>query len=172
REFTRNLRSFLAKRAVLLQICSNPSSVDPLYSEKPAKLSALDFLLRELIETRNRKVVIWSFFRRSLQAIAERYRHYGLVRIDGSVPRIEDRLEAIDRFQNDETVRLFLGNAAAAGAGITLTASHHAIYESFSNQAVHYMQSADRIHRRGQTEQVVSHILIARDTIEDYELKR
>jgi SNF2 family DNA or RNA helicase len=169
REFTRNLGSFLAKRAALLQICSNPSSIDPLYSENPAKLSALDVLLRELIEARNRKVVIWSFFRRSLQAIAERYGHYGLVRIDGSVSRIEDRLDAIDRFQNDESVRLFLGNAAAAGAGITLTASHHAIYESFSNQAAHYMQSVDRVHRRGQTKEVTSYILLARNTIETRE---
>lgn len=169
REFTRNLGSFLAKRAALLQICSNPTSIDPLYSENPAKLSALDVLLRELIEARNRKVVIWSFFRRSLQAIAERYGHYGLVRIDGSVSRIEDRLDAIDRFQNDESVRLFLGNAAAAGAGITLTASHHAIYESFSNQAAHYMQSVDRVHRRGQTKEVTSYILLARNTIETRE---
>lgn len=169
REFTRNLGSFLAKRAALLQICSNPSSIDPLYSENPAKLGALDILLRELIATRNRKVVIWSFFRRSLQAIAERYGYYGLVRIDGSISRIEDRLEAIDRFQNDESVRLFLGNAAAAGAGITLTASHHSIYESFSNQAAHYMQSVDRVHRRGQTDVVTSYILLARNTIETRE---
>jgi SNF2 family DNA or RNA helicase len=166
REFTRNLTSFLAKRAVLLQICSNPSSIDPLYSEDPAKLVALDKLLLELIEERNRKVVVWSFFRKSLQAIAERYKDYGLVRIDGSVSRIEDRLVAIDRFQREKGVRLFLGNAAAAGAGITLTASHHAIYESFSNQAAHYMQSVDRIHRRGQTEDVTSHIILARNTIE------
>jgi SNF2 family DNA or RNA helicase len=166
REFNRNLRSFLAKRAVLLQICSNPISVDPLYSEQPAKLLALDRLLRDLIDQQNLKVVVWSFFRRSLNAIVERYRDYGLVRIDGSVSRIEDRRNAIDRFQNDAGIRLFVGNAAAAGAGITLTASHHAIYESFSNQAAHYMQSVDRIHRRGQQSEVINHIILANNTIE------
>ena len=172
REFTRRLSSFLAKRAALLQICSNPSTIDPLYTEEPAKLLALDRLLNELIEQQSKKVVIWSFFRASLQAIVERYQHLGLVRIDGSVLRVEDRIEAISLFQNDEKVRLFVGNAAAAGAGITLTAAHHAIYESFSNQAAHYMQSVDRIHRRGQTQNVINHILLATNTIETREFNR
>lgn len=172
REFTRRLVSFLAKRAALLQICSNPRSMEPLYNEEPAKLLALDYLLRELVGQRGKKVVIWSFFRYSLQAIVERYDHFGLVRIDGSVLRVEERLEAINRFQNDPTIRIFVGNAAAAGAGITLTASHHAIYESFSNQAAHYMQSVDRIHRRGQTNAVTYHVLLAKDTIEEREFER
>lgn len=172
REFTRKLSSFLARRAALLQICSNPSTIDPLYTEEPAKLLALDKLLDELIEQQNKKVVIWAFFRASLQAIVERYKHFGLVRVDGSVLRVEDRIEAINLFQNDEKVRLFVGNAAAAGAGITLTAAHHAIYESFSNQAAHYMQSVDRIHRRGQTQNVINHIIIARKTIETHEFNR
>src|SRR6185295_12413361 len=98
----------------------------------------------------------WSHFRVSLDAIAQRYKRYGLVRIDGSISAIEARIEAVNRFQNDSATRVFLGNAAAAGAGITLTSAHHAVYESFSNQAAHYMQSIDRIHRRGQLEQVVT----------------
>jgi SNF2 family DNA or RNA helicase len=166
REFLRHLSTFLAKRSALLQICSNPTAVDPLYTEVPAKLLALDQLLNELINNENKKVIIWSFFRSSLQAISDRYRQYGLVRIDGSVVKVEDRIEAIHRFQNDDDVRLFVGNAAAAGAGITLTASHHAIYESFSNQAAHYMQSVDRIHRRGQAAIVTNHVLLTSQTIE------
>lgn len=172
REFSRQLASFLARRATLLQICSNPRSIEPLYAEEPVKLLALDRLLHELIDQQGEKVVIWSFFRYSLQTIAERYRHYGVVRIDGTVTSIDDRLEAIHRFQNASGTRIFLGNTASAGAGITLTAAHHAIYESFSNQAAHYMQSVDRIHRRGQTHDVTYHVLIARDTIEEREFER
>lgn len=172
REFSRQLSSFLAQRILLLQICSNPRSVDPSYEEVPSKLRALDHLLHEIVVQQGKKVVIWSYFRASLDAIAERYDNYGLVRIDGSVTSIEARIAAVDSFQHDSRVRLFLGNAAAAGAGITLTAAHHAIYESFSNQAAHYMQSVDRIHRRGQTAKVLSHILIARETIEDREYAR
>lgn len=172
REFARNLSSFIARRVTLLQLCSNPVGIDPLYTETPAKLLALDKLLTELIDQQKKKVVIWSFFRDSLQAIFDRYENYGVVRIDGTVANVEERINAIERFQNDITVRLFIGNAAAAGTGITLTAAHHAIYESFSNQAAHYMQSMDRIHRRGQTEDVTYHVLLSRDTIEEREFDR
>jgi SNF2 family DNA or RNA helicase len=170
--FQRNLASFLARRTALTQICSHPGVLDPSYDEEPAKLRALDQLFRELIENNRLKVVVWSFYRYSLDQIAMRYAQYGLVRVDGSIARFQDRRDAITRFQNDPDIHIFLGNAAAAGAGITLTAAHHAIYESFSNQAVHYMQSVDRIHRRGQTHSVTSHILLASDTIEPLEFDR
>ena len=172
REFRRQFSSFLTRRLRLLQICSNPRALDPLYDEEPAKVRAIEQLLSELVNQQGKKVVIWSYFRVSLDAIAERCSHYGLVRIDGSVTSIADRVSAIHRFQNDSSTRIFLGNAGAAGAGITLTAAHHAIYESFSNQAAHYLQSNDRIHRRGQAEQVISHILIAKGTIEESEYSR
>jgi SNF2 family DNA or RNA helicase len=172
REFTKRLNSFLTKRVRLLQICSNPRMLDPQYDEVPAKLFVLDRLLKELVVKESKKVVIWSYFRLSLDEIAKRYSEYGVVRIDGTVLRIEDRLSAVEKFQKDPKTRIFVGNAAAAGAGITLTAAHHAIYESFSNQAAHYMQSADRIHRRGQTEQVISHVLIGSNTIEEHEFQR
>jgi SNF2 family DNA or RNA helicase len=171
-EFARQLSSFIAARVALLQLCSHPRGLDSLYTEAPAKLLALDILIDELVVQQAKKVIIWSFFRHSLQTIADRYMHYGLVRIDGSVAKVEDRVDAIERFQNDPSVRIFLGNAAAAGTGITLTAAHHAIYESFSNQAAHYMQSIDRIHRRGQTQSVTYHVLLSTNTIEEREFER
>ena len=172
REFAKKLSSFLAKRIFLLQICSHPASIDPAYSEEPAKILALDQLVNEVVLQRKEKVVIWSYFRYSVNAICSRYKDYGVVKIDGSVTKIEDRISAIDRFQNDPHTMIFVGNAAAAGAGITLTAAHHAIYESFSNQAAHYMQSVDRIHRRGQTENVSCHILLCANTIEHNEFEK
>jgi len=171
-QFARHLASFLAQRMALLQLCSNPGCIDPAYAETPAKHLALDYLLRELIDEGRYKVVIWSYFRYSLQALADRYARYGIARIDGTVNDMEERSEAIQRFQKDAETRIFLGNAAAAGAGITLTAAHHAIYESFSNQAAHYMQSVDRIHRRGQEHEVTIHVLLARNTLEDREFER
>lgn len=171
-EFTRQLTSFLARRSALAQICSHPGAIDPAYAETPAKHLALDRMLHQLIDVKKEKVVIWAYYRYSLDEIAQRYNHYGLVRIDGSVSDTNARIEAIRRFQSDPEVRVFLGNAAAAGAGITLTAARHAIYESFSNQAAHYMQSVDRIHRRGQTRDVFIHVLLGHNTIEEVEFER
>lgn len=170
--FTRQRATFLAQRMTLLQLCSHPGAVDEHYDEVPAKLLALDRLLAELVEDQQKKVVIWSYFRYSVDAICERFRHLGAVRIDGTVAKVEERAQAIRCFQEDPDVRIFIGNPAAAGAGITLTAAHHAIYESFSNQAAHYLQSVDRIHRRGQRHAVTYHVLLARGTVEEVEFER
>jgi len=67
---------------------------------------------------------------------------------------------------------VFLGNPAAAGAGITLHRSRIAIYESLSNQAAHYLQSLDRIHRRGQERDVDYLVLLCENTIELTEYDR
>lgn len=169
--YRRQILSFLERRAALLRICSNPSSLVPNYQETPAKLLALDDLLGSIM-ARGEKVVVWSFYRASLDAIAVRYADRGLVRVDGTVGEIAARRDAVRAFQDDEDTRIFLGNPAAAGAGITLHAARIAIYESISNQAAHWMQSLDRIHRRGQQRDCEYLLLICRDTIEEREFRR
>lgn len=170
-EYERNLASFLRRRHALLRICSNPAPVAPGYDEVPAKLRALDEILAERIAA-GEKIVLWSFYRASLDALDERYRHFGLVRIDGGVSDVAARRTAIRSFQEDEATRIFLGNPAAAGSGLTLHRARVAIYESMSNQAAHFMQSLDRIHRRGQDRDVEYVVLLCRDTIEQDEYPR
>lgn len=170
--FKQRRASFAARRMALLQACSNPAALDPDYSGVPAKIAALDALLAEIVERRNEKVLIWSFFTKSLDAIVSRYARFNPVRIDGSVTRTEDRRDAVRRFQDDDTTMVFVGNPAAAGAGLTLHRARHAVYESMSNQAAHYLQSLDRVHRRGQTRPVEYHLLLAADTIETAEYAR
>jgi SNF2 family DNA or RNA helicase len=96
---------------------------------------------------------------------------HGLVRVDGSIDALARRA-AVQAFQTDPTTRIFLANPAAAGAGLTLHAARHAIYESLSNQAAHYLQSLDRIHRRGQTRPVTYHTLLSEDSVEIPEYER
>jgi SNF2 family DNA or RNA helicase len=78
----------------------------------------------------------------------------------------------VQRFQEDPECRLFVANPAAAGAGLTLHAARVAVYESFSNQAAHFLQSLDRIHRRGQERDVRYVILLCEDTIDEAEFDR
>lgn len=170
--FRRKLGSFIAKRSALLQICSNPTSVAEGYNEVPAKLSALDDLLEELIAKKGEKVVLWSFYTASLDAIYNRFEQFHPVRYDGSVDDVAERREAVRRFQDDDTTMLFVANPAAAGAGLTLHRARFAIYESMSNQAAHYLQSLDRIHRRGQARDVEYFVLLCDKTIELVEYER
>jgi SNF2 family DNA or RNA helicase len=67
---------------------------------------------------------------------------------------------------------LFVANPAAAGAGLTLHRARIAIYESLSGQAAHFLQSLDRIHRRGQDRDVEYMFLMCDGSIEVAEYDR
>lgn len=168
-QFLRNLTSFLSRRMALLRLASNPAGMFPDYTELPGKLVALDDLIERLVVQSGEKVVIWSCFTKSLEAIVQRYERHGAVRYDGAVSSIDGRREAVRLFQQDPQTRLFVGNPAAAGAGLTLHAARYAIYESLTNQAAHYLQSLDRIHRRGQTRPVEYFVLLGEHSIESHE---
>ncbi len=169
--FKKSLATYFQKRAAMLQICSCPGAIDPILSETPVKFQILDELLGKLIG-QGRKVIIWSYYRRSLEDIYSRYTQYNPVRVDGSVST-ELRKEAVELFQENPDTMLFIGNPAAAGAGITLHSSYDAVYFSYSNQAAHYLQSLDRIHRRGQvSDEVNYYLLVCKNTVEETEVVR
>lgn len=171
-EFRNRITSFLARRSALLQICSNPAAVAPGYAETPGKLVALDALLANLIEERGEKVVLWSFYTASIDALVARYARYGVTRYDGTVADVAERREAVRAFQEADAPRVFVANPAAAGAGLTLHRSRVAVYESMSNQAAHYLQSLDRVHRRGQERAVEYFVLLCDGSIELQEFER
>lgn len=171
--FQRNLTTYFQKRAALLQICVSPRLIDKTYDELPAKYVALDELVQSIVVNQHKKIVIWSVYTRTLDELESRYQEYGLVRIDGTVTSSSKRAELIHSFQSDPSVNIFIGNPAAAGAGITLHAASECVYISFSNQAAHYLQSLDRIHRIGQTAPNVNyHFIVCRNSIENSELGR
>lgn len=171
RDFAKSYSNYLARRSALLRLCSDPGAVDPQITSPSAKLLALDGLLERWM-AQGEKVVIWSFYRATLEALEARYSHYGLVRIDGSVTVVSDRRTAVKAFQTSPETRIFLGNPAAAGAGITLHSAAVSVYESMSNQAAHYLQSLDRTHRRGQDRAVEYVALLSNGTIEWDEYER
>ena len=116
--------------------------------------------------------MIPSFFTASIDGIISRYKKYNPLRYDGTISDINERRETIRKFKDDDETKLLVANPAAAGAGLNLQKARFAIYESMSNQAAHYMQSLDRIHRRGQTGNVEYIILLCQNTIEIKEYER
>jgi SNF2 family DNA or RNA helicase len=157
---------------LLLQLCSNPAAAVERYDETPAKLLALDQIVERIVVDRGEKLVIWSFYTGSIDNIMSRYGELGAVRYDGTIGSVDERRDAVTRFQNDRATRIFVANPAAAGAGLTLHSARYAIYESMSNQAAHYLQSLDRIHRRGQIRPVEYLVLLCAGTIEENEYQR
>ena len=73
----------------------------------------------------------------------------------------EEKQRAVDAFQNDPEVKVFIGSLTAAGTGITLTASSQVILVELDWVPANIEQAEDRCHRIGQTEPVlVQHLVL------------
>ena len=73
----------------------------------------------------------------------------------------------VDRFQEDESIPVFLISLKAGGTGLNLTGADVVLhYDPWWNPAVE-SQATDRAHRIGQDKVVTVYKLIASDTVED-----
>ena len=120
--------------------------------------------LADNIIEQGKKVIIFCNFTHSLEII---YNHFGkaAVRLDGSMSKLQ-RQDAVDRFQEDEKVKVFVGNIKAAGVGITLTAAEAVIMNDLSFLPSDHSQSEDRAYRYGQKNNVLVYYPIFDNTIE------
>ncbi|MCY7420412.1 MAG: SWF/SNF helicase family protein, partial [Chitinophagaceae bacterium] len=86
--------------------------------------------------------------------------------LDGSTPAAK-RQEAVNNFQNDETIKVFLISLKAGGVGLNLTAADYVyIVDPWWNPAVE-QQAIDRTHRIGQTKKIFAYKMICKDTVEE-----
>jgi SNF2 family DNA or RNA helicase len=133
-----------------------------LRNAKP-RLEALD----EIIGETTGQFIIWASFREEIKRIAAMLEERGetFVEYHGGTSA-HDRTTAIDDFQSGRA-RIFVGNPAAAGTGLTLTAAETAIYYSSDFSLVKRSQSEDRCHRIGTRHPVLYIDIVGRETIDE-----
>ena len=98
------------------------------------------------------KVVVFCAHRRPVEILCAALTQHGIgfVKIDGSVLD-KARGQAVDAFQTDPAVKVFIGNIVAAGTGITLTAASQLVMLESDWTPANNAQALKRVHRIGQT---------------------
>ncbi len=152
----------------LRQICDSPAILNE--EEKFENHSIkLDELAREIVENiGDHKALVFSQFLGMLALIKAKLDELGVKYeyFDGSTSA-PDREKAIQSFQNNDEVRVFLISLKAGGVGLNLTAADYVyIVDPWWNPAVE-QQAIDRTHRIGQTKNIFAYRMICKDTIED-----
>ena len=120
-------------------------------------------LIQNTLE-QERKVIVFSNFTGSLNKIYEHFKK-NAVKLDGS-STTKQRQDSVDKFQNEDKIKVFVGNIKAAGVGITLTSGDVVIFNDLSFVPADHSQAEDRAYRIGQKNSVSVLYPIFENTIE------
>lgn len=116
----------------------------------------IDFI-KEALEQED-KLVVFAHHKDVIDAIMAAFPEEA-VKLTGDDNMI-DRQKAVDDFQNNPKIKLFVGSIKAAGVGITLTAASHVIFAELDWVPGNITQAEDRLHRIGQKDMVnVQHLV-------------
>lgn len=129
-----------------------------------AKLDALADILDSAM-AEEKKIVVMARFVPELNEIEALLKKEGIgfASVRGGV---KNREEEIRRFQEDSDCRVFVGQIAAAGLGITLTAASTMVFYSLDYSMSNFEQAKARIHRVSQTENCLYIYLVAKGTVD------
>lgn len=149
----------------LRQACCDLRLLNPEVEDGSVKLERIEQLVAEAVEGGHR-VLVFSQFVQMLQVLVPMLgeRGWNFCYLDGST---KNRSEVVRRFQEDNSIPVFLISLKAGGVGLNLTGADTVIHvDPWWNPAVE-AQATDRAHRIGQDRVVTSYKLIARDTVEE-----
>jgi len=129
------------------------------YEKIPYTCELIDKCLEQ-----GKKVIILTNFTMTLDMLHEKYKKNS-VTLDGRMSK-DKRQDAVDRFQNEDKIKIFIGNIKAAGVGITLTAAEVVIMNDLSFVPADHSQGEDRAYRYGQKNSVLVYYPVFENTIE------
>ena len=105
-------------------------------------------LVKKCIET-DRKVIIFCAFDNEINKLSEEFKDI-CVYHNGKLNE-KKKNDAVEKFQNDDNIKVFIGNLESASVGLTLTSASVIVFNSFSFVPATNKQAEDRIHRLNQT---------------------
>ena len=130
------------------------------------KTKATIDLVEQIVNTEE-KVIVFSIYNEPLKEMKAKFGKSAVI-LTGESSEDEKRA-AMDKFQEDPNVKIFLGGIKSAGVGITLTAATNVIFQDFSWTPADHAQAMDRAHRIGNTANSVTiYQMYTKDTIDDF----
>ncbi|MFA5861025.1 MAG: SNF2-related protein [Candidatus Thermoplasmatota archaeon] len=130
------------------------------------KGEAAEAYVRSILSVPGEKIVVFAYYLQHLETLEKSLSEFNPVTVHGGV-NDKQRDAAVQTFQHDPNVRVFLGQITAAGTAVTLTAARHAVFVDLDWNPANHEQAGDRIHRIGQTKEVFLHYLVAGGTIDE-----
>jgi SNF2 family DNA or RNA helicase len=153
----------------LRQIANHPKMVDPEYMGDAGKMDAVTRMILSAI-SENHKILVFSQFVKHLTIVSDflKENNIDFAYLDGST---KDRQAQVERFQNEDDLKLFLISLKAGGLGLNLTKAEYVfLLDPWWNPAVE-QQAIDRAHRIGQENKVFIYKFITKNSVEEKILK-
>jgi len=150
------------------QICCHPRLYDKHNVKNvisSGKFEKLKTMLEEIISEKHR-ILLFSQFVDMLDIVKDWLDKSG-IKYEYLTGKTKDRQGAVERFNTDPTIPIFLISLKAGGTGLNLTGADYVIhYDPWWNPAVED-QATDRAYRIGQTKKVFVYRLITKNTVEE-----
>jgi len=165
-DLPRNSMHVLQGLTKLRQICNAPSLLkdDAFYGDTSAKIDVLIAQIKS--KHQQHKILVFSQFVGMLNLIKNEL-SANYIPYEYLTGQTKDREAAVNNFQTNDAVRVFLISLKAGGTGLNLTEADYVyLVDPWWNPAVEN-QAIDRCYRIGQEKHVVAVRLICPDTIEE-----
>jgi len=148
---------------------TNFSEISSLRKEiAMSKLNSIITHLEDCLESTD-KIVCFAYHTDLIDAIKNHFKESSVV-IKGSTS-MKDRHNAVQSFQENKEIKLFIGNIKSAGVGLTLTAAYHIVFAELTWSPGELSQAEDRCHRIGQKNNLLIQHLLLKGSIDFYVIK-
>ena len=158
--------SVLKRIGRMLQCIANPRSLDRGYGGQPGKDEVLEEILSR--EVAGAKVIVWTSYKENAERLGQLLGKERSTVVHGGLDS-KTRWRRLEKFNREHTgPQILVATAGSCKEGLTLTCASHVIYYDRSLSMDDYEQSQDRIHRISQTRTCHVHVIVARNTVDEW----
>ncbi len=165
--FEKSQIKILALLTRLRQICCHPSLFIDNYKGESSKLNQCMEIINDAIES-NHRILLFSQFTSMFVILEKELNKKGIkyYKLIGST-KVDERIKMVDKFNADDSIKVFLISLKAGGTGLNLTGADMVIhYDPWWNLSAEN-QATDRTYRIGQKNNVQVYKLITQNSIEE-----